>query len=335
MSTISDLEIEVGRRLTDQLRTAKEKLTAAKIAASSVRIGQIYIRSVSKGRGADRKTVVERCQVTRFGTRCLPEMPIARLFRADGTLGIRETEINKWRNPPMTDDSPPATTDRWLDIAGAPRDGTEVYIEVGGRCRAYWDAELRTWVLSHPFNVESVSHPLRYLPLDQPHTSQGEVYEVREDCDDELAKRIAAKYGTPDTNIEDMAEGFREARERGWYDPEAVEARRLWLRHRRLNIPETQSSGKEFQEEINAICARHRGKVPGVANFRDRLWILIHPDGSEVAFTDYNQEITGHTDNAATFPVLGPHIVYGGNAYYIVGEANRLGFVTIDGGSNE
>jgi hypothetical protein len=72
-------------------------------------------------------------------------------------------------------------------------------------------------------------------------------------------------------------------------------------------------------------------------NFRDRLWIIFHPEsGAEVAFTDYNQEITGHTENASEFPELGKHISYGGNSYYVVGEANRRdGFITISGGSNE
>lgn len=67
-------------------------------------------------------------------------------------------------------------------------------------------------------------------------------------------------------------------------------------------------------------------------NFRDRLWIIVHESGVEVAFTDYNQEITGHTDDASSFPELGQFIHYTGNAYYVIGEANRrCGFVTISG----
>lgn len=71
-------------------------------------------------------------------------------------------------------------------------------------------------------------------------------------------------------------------------------------------------------------------RIPGIMNNRDRAWKIVHPDGAEVSFTDYNQEITGHTDNAADFPVLGKHIHYGGNAYYVVGEANRMGWTVFD-----
>jgi hypothetical protein len=88
------------------------------------------------------------------------------------------------------------------------------------------------------------------------------------------------------------------------------------------------------QEEANALIVKYKGKVPGVMNFRDRLWIIVHPNGMEVAFTDYNQEITGYTEDAADFPELGEFIHYTGNTYYVVGEANRRGFITINGGEN-
>lgn len=74
--------------------------------------------------------------------------------------------------------------------------------------------------------------------------------------------------------------------------------------------------------------------IPGVANAYDRVWRIQHPSGVSVSFTDYNQEITGHDDNAADFPMLGPYIHYGGNAYYVIGEANRLGWQVIDGGAH-
>lgn len=91
------------------------------------------------------------------------------------------------------------------------------------------------------------------------------------------------------------------------------------------------------QEQANILIAKYKGNVPGIMNFRDRLWIIIHePTGAEVAFTDYNQEITGHTENAKDFPELGEFIRFTGNAYYVIGEANRRkGFIIIDGGSNE
>ena len=92
------------------------------------------------------------------------------------------------------------------------------------------------------------------------------------------------------------------------------------------------------QEQANALIAKYKTHVPGIMNNRDRLWIIVHePTGAEVAFTDYNQEITGHTEDAATFPELGQYIHYSGNAYYVVREANRRidDFVTIDGGFND
>lgn len=66
--------------------------------------------------------------------------------------------------------------------------------------------------------------------------------------------------------------------------------------------------------------------IPGIMNERDRIWTIQHPSGVTVSFTDYNQEITGHDESASDFPVLGQYIHYGGNAYYVVGEANRLGW---------
>lgn len=71
-------------------------------------------------------------------------------------------------------------------------------------------------------------------------------------------------------------------------------------------------------------------EIPWIMNDRDRAWIIRHPDGIEIAFIDYNQEITGHTDNARELPVLGEYIKYGGNAYYVVGEASRMGWTVID-----
>lgn len=69
--------------------------------------------------------------------------------------------------------------------------------------------------------------------------------------------------------------------------------------------------------------------IPGIMNKRDLHWVILHPSGVWVGLTDYNQEITGHTDNAKDFPILGEYIHYGGNAYYVIGEANRLGFITV------
>lgn len=89
--------------------------------------------------------------------------------------------------------------------------------------------------------------------------------------------------------------------------------------------------------DVSAILTWHsertkRPNIPGIMNERDRAWTIIHPDGSRVSFTDYNQEITGHTESAPRFPVLGPYIGYSKSAYYVVGEANRLGWTVIDHG---
>lgn len=72
--------------------------------------------------------------------------------------------------------------------------------------------------------------------------------------------------------------------------------------------------------------------IPGIMNSHDRARTIVHPDGTEVSFTDYNDEITGNTDNAKDFPVLGKYIHYSGNAYYVVNEARRLGWIVIDHG---
>jgi hypothetical protein len=60
----------------------------------------------------------------------------------------------------MTDDAQPIET--------APKDGSEVYIAVGGKARAYWDDELQAWVLSRPLHVESVRSPHEWWPVPPP-----------------------------------------------------------------------------------------------------------------------------------------------------------------------
>ncbi len=71
-------------------------------------------------------------------------------------------------------------------------------------------------------------------------------------------------------------------------------------------------------------------KIPGIGNDREAAHIILHPSGVWVALTQYNHEITGHTDNAADFPKLGEHIHYGGNSYYVLGEAIKRGWEVID-----
>lgn len=74
-------------------------------------------------------------------------------------------------------------------------------------------------------------------------------------------------------------------------------------------------------------------KVPGA--FRDRVWRITHPTGVSAIFTDYNLEITSWIDGAQEFPELGQHIRCGGNAYYVIGSANKRGWLVEDLGINE
>lgn len=55
--------------------------------------------------------------------------------------------------------------EKWQEIELAPKDGSEIYIEIGGKTRAYWDEELTTWVLSKPYHLEAVKRPRRWLPV--------------------------------------------------------------------------------------------------------------------------------------------------------------------------
>jgi hypothetical protein len=87
MSTINDLELQVSR-LKNELRSAQEKLLTAKLEASTAKLGTIWSRT-QRGK-------TERGQVVRYGTRYYSEMPILKLFKSDGTLGLRERELTSW-----------------------------------------------------------------------------------------------------------------------------------------------------------------------------------------------------------------------------------------------
>jgi hypothetical protein len=45
----------------------------------------------------------------------------------------------------------------------APKDGTAVVIQLTTTARAYWDEELKTWVLCRPMHIESVREPKGWL----------------------------------------------------------------------------------------------------------------------------------------------------------------------------
>lgn len=48
------------------------------------------------------------------------------------------------------------------DIENAPKDGREVLFPIEFTGRAYWDDELKRWVLSYPLHMDFVSNPSRY-----------------------------------------------------------------------------------------------------------------------------------------------------------------------------
>jgi hypothetical protein len=87
MGAINDLESKVSR-LKDELRSAQEDLTKAKMETSPAKLGTIWSRT-HRGK-------TERGKVVRYGTKYNPETPILRLFKSDGTLGLRESEIPSW-----------------------------------------------------------------------------------------------------------------------------------------------------------------------------------------------------------------------------------------------
>ncbi len=48
-----------------------------------------------------------------------------------------------------------------------PKDGTEISIRLNGWVPAYWDDELKTFVLSRPLHMESISEPEAWRPRKQ------------------------------------------------------------------------------------------------------------------------------------------------------------------------
>lgn len=69
-----------------------------------------------------------------------------------------------------------------------------------------------------------------------------------------------------------------------------------------------------------------RDKIIGFSSQHDRLWKIEIADHIE-ALTDYNWEITGYTKGLQELPNIGKFIHYGGNAYYVIPELQKCGFV--------
>lgn len=92
MNDLNTLSNEVTR-LERELKDAKSRLTTAKIESSGIRVGDVFRRTKYNGK-------MEMGQVIRFGARFGARfdapLPVMRLFKADGTLGIRETSLYSW-----------------------------------------------------------------------------------------------------------------------------------------------------------------------------------------------------------------------------------------------
>lgn len=59
--------------------------------------------------------------------------------------------------------------DDWrTDIENAPKDGSDVLFPIEFVGRAFWDAEMRRWVLAYPIHLDYVNAPSRFqLPKAQ------------------------------------------------------------------------------------------------------------------------------------------------------------------------
>lgn len=59
--------------------------------------------------------------------------------------------------------------DDWrTDIENAPKDGSDVLFPIEFIGRAYWDGELKRWVLAYPIHLDYVNAPSRFqLPKAQ------------------------------------------------------------------------------------------------------------------------------------------------------------------------
>jgi hypothetical protein len=56
-------------------------------------------------------------------------------------------------------------------MATAPKDGTEVTLPLTfpNGVRAYWDEDLKYWVLSRPLHIEAIFHPDQWRPTGDVH----------------------------------------------------------------------------------------------------------------------------------------------------------------------
>ena len=56
----------------------------------------------------------------------------------------------------------------WQDISTAPKDGTEVFLPLEGKIRAFWSDDLKKWVFSQALHMETVANPSLWMPIKPP-----------------------------------------------------------------------------------------------------------------------------------------------------------------------
>lgn len=60
---------------------------------------------------------------------------------------------------------PDTRQDNWFDIEDAPKDGSEVWLQLDTKIRAFWCDDLKRWVLSSPWHMESYHSPKKFKPM--------------------------------------------------------------------------------------------------------------------------------------------------------------------------
>ncbi len=95
IASVQQLKSRIGD-LKAQVRNLEQQLHEAEIAESSVKVGQIYTRVKRRFARPDK---IERGQVTGFRRRRRfggATVAVLTLFKSDGTLGKRQSEIDDY-----------------------------------------------------------------------------------------------------------------------------------------------------------------------------------------------------------------------------------------------
>lgn len=83
-----------------------------------------------------------------------------------------------------------------------------------------------------------------------------------------------------------------------------------------------------LQPEGGAVVNALRDSTPGIMNDHDALHRIVSPRGEVESFTQYNHEMTGHSEGK-TLPddeKIRGEWRYGGNAYYLMWRLPQLGW---------